>query len=74
MTKRIIIIFIVAALAYYAGSKGITTGDITDWFEVSNIKEILKNILGKTIEIAQEKEVSKEAEKIIMDIKENISD
>ena len=55
MTKRIIIIFIVAALAYYAGTKGITIGDVTDWFEGSNIKEILKNLLSKTIEIAQEK-------------------
>ena len=38
------------------------------------ILALIKNILGKTIEIAQEKEVSKEAEKIIMDKKENISD
>ena len=74
MTKRIIIIFTVAALAYYAGAKGIKTGDITNLFEVNNIKEILKNILGKTIEIAEDKEVSKEAGRIIMDIKENISD
>ena len=73
MIKRILIIFIVAVLAYYAGAKGITTGDITDWFEESNILEILSKTLNKTIELAEEKQVAIKAEKIIDELKVNIT-
>ena len=73
MIKRILIIFIVAVLAYYAGTKGLTIGDITDWFEESNITGIIKQTLNKTIELAEEKQVAIKAEKIIHELKVNIT-
>ena len=73
MFKRIVIIGLVVVLAYYAGDKGITTGDITDWFEESNILEILSKTLNKTIELAEEKQVAIKAEKIIDELKVNIT-
>ena len=73
MIKRILIIFIVAVLAYYAGAKGLTIGDITDWFEESNITGIIKQTLNKTIELAEEEQVAIKAEKIIDELKVNIT-
>ena len=73
MIKRILIIFIVAVLAYYAGAKGLTTGDITDWFEESNITGIIKQTLNKTIELAEEEQVAIKTEKIIDELKINIT-
>ena len=73
MIKRIIIICLVVVLAYYAGAKGIKTGDITDWFEESNIVEILSKTFNKTIELAEEKQVAKTTEIIIDELKGKIT-
>ncbi len=73
MIKRILIIFIVAVLAYYAGTKGLTTGDIADWFEESNITGIIHKTFNKTIEFAEEKQVAIKAEKIIDELKGSIT-
>ena len=73
MIKRIIIIFFVAVLAYYAGAKGLTTVDIADWFEESNITGIINKTFNKTIELAEEKQVAKKAEKIIDELKGSIT-
>jgi len=73
MFKRIVIIGLVVVLAYYAGAKGLTIGDITDWFEESNITGIIKQTLNKTIELAEEKQVAIKAEKIIDELKVNIT-
>ena len=73
MIKRIVMIFIVAVLAYYAGAKGLTIGDVTDWFEESNIKGIIHKTFNKTIELAEEKQVTIKAEKIIAKFKGSIT-
>ena len=73
MFKRIVIIGLVVVLAYYAGAKGITTGDITDWFEESNITGIIHKTFNKTIELAEEKQVAIKAEKIIEELKGRIT-
>ena len=73
MIKRIVIICLIAVLAYYAGAKGLTIGDITDWFEESNITGIIKQTLNKTIELAEEEQVAIKAEKIIDELKVNIT-
>ena len=74
MIKMIVIICLVAILAYYAGAKGITPGNISDWIEESNITETLKNILSKTLKLAEEKQVVEKAENLIVDLKEKIPD
>ena len=73
MFKRIVIIGLVFVLAYYAGTKGLTTGDIADWFEESNITGIIHKTFNKTIEFAEEKQVAIKAEKIIDELKGRIT-
>ena len=74
MIKRIIIICLVAVLAYYAGTQGLSDGNIADWIEESNITETIKKSLSKTLELAEEKQVTEKVEKIIDDIKDKLSD
>ena len=70
MIKRIILISLVAVIAYYAGIQGITPGNITDWFEGNKITETLKSTLSKTLELAEEKQVAEKAGNLIDDLKE----
>ena len=44
MIKRIILISLVAVFAYYAGTQGLTPGNIKDWFEGKNISETLHHL------------------------------
>ena len=74
MIKRIILISLVAVIAYYAGIQGITPGKITDWFEGNKITETLKITVSKTLELAEEKQVAEKAGNLIDDLKENVSD
>ena len=74
MKKRIVIIGLVAGFAYYAGTHGITLGNIGDWIEEMNITETLKNTLNKTLELAEEKQVVEKAGILIDDLKEKVSD
>ena len=73
MFKKILIICLIAGFAYYAGAKGLTIGDITDWFEESNITGIIHKTFNKTIELAEEKQVTIKAEKIIDELKGRIT-
>ena len=74
MIKRIILISLVAVFAYYAGTQGLTPGNITDWFEENKITETLKSTLSKTLELAEEKQVAEKAGILIDDLKEKVSD
>ena len=62
MIKRIILISLVAVFAYYAGTQGLTPGNIKDWFEGKNISETLKTNLSKTLELTEEKQRVQELE------------
>ena len=74
MIKRIILISLVAVFAYYAGTQGLTPGNIKDWFEEKIITETLKSTLSKTLELAEEKQVAEKARNLIDDLKEKASD
>ena len=74
MIKRIVIVCLVALFAYYAGAVGLTPVNIADWIEEINITETLKNTLSKTLELAEEKQVSEKAGNLIVDLKEIVSD
>ncbi|MFL2743889.1 MAG: hypothetical protein ACJ0BM_03530 [bacterium] len=73
MIKRIILISLVAVFAYYAGTQGLTPGNIKDWFEEKKITETLKSTLSKTLEIAEEKQLAEKAGNLIDDLKEKVS-
>ena len=74
MKFRIVKLCLVAGFAYYAGSKGITLGNIADWIEKSNITGTLKNTLSKTLELVEEKQVKEKTGILIDELKEKISD
>ena len=65
MIKNTIFIFLVAILAYYAGAKGLTPVKVLDWFEKREINQTIEDVFNKSIEIAQQKEVSEKATGII---------
>ena len=74
MIKRIIIICLIAALAYYAGIQGLAPENIADWFEESNIIQTLQNAFYKILELAEEEQVVEKAGDVIEKVKEKISD
>jgi len=66
MIKRIILISLVALFAYYAGTQGLTPGNITDWFEENKITETLKSTLSKTLNLRKRNRLQKKPEILLM--------
>ena len=58
MIKQIILIFLVAVFAYYAGAKGLTPAKVMDWFDERNITQTIEDVFNKTIEIAEQKKIA----------------
>ena len=51
MIKRIIFIFLLALIAYYAGTQGLTPGNVVDWFNERDFVQTFKDVLNKMIEM-----------------------
>ena len=51
MIKRIIFVFLVALIAYYAGTQGLTPGNVVDWFNERDFVQTFKDVLNKMIEM-----------------------
>ena len=45
MIKQIILIFLVAVFAYYAGAKGLTPAKVMDWFDERDITQTIDCLL-----------------------------
>ena len=73
MIKRIIFVCIVSVLAYYAGSQGLTLGNVIDWFADNDILQTLKEKFNEIFNLAEEKQVAEKAGKIIDILKEKLS-
>ena len=54
MFKRIIFVSLIAIVAYYAGSQGLTSGNFVDWFTGNDILQISKDKLKELFELAEE--------------------
>ena len=54
MIKQIILIFLVAVFAYYAGAKGLTPAKVMDWFDERDVTQTIEDLFHKTIEIAEQ--------------------
>ena len=45
MFKRIILVCLIAVIAYYAGAQGLTLGNVLDWFTENDIFQISKKAI-----------------------------
>ena len=59
MIRQIILICLVAFLAYYAGANGLTVSKLMYWFDESEITQTVEDVYNKTIEIAEQKTIAK---------------
>ncbi len=73
MIKRIIFVCIVVVIAYYAGTQGLTPGNVIDWFADNDILQTLKEKIIEIFYLAAEQQVDQEAGKIIDNLKEKVS-
>ena len=73
MIKRIIFVCLIAVIAYYAGTQGLTSGNVIDWFADNDILQTLKEKFNEIFNLAEEKQVAEKAGKIIDILKEKIS-
>ena len=58
MIKKILFIFLVAAISYYAGSQKIELKDIKNFFEEKNITKTFNKTINKTFEFVKEKNLN----------------
>ena len=70
MIKQIILIFLVAVFAYYAGAKGLTPAKVMDWFDERNITQTIEDVFNKTIEIAEQKKITEKTSGLIDSFKQ----
>ena len=73
MIKRIIFVCIVVVIAYYAGTQGLTPGNIDNWFADNDILQTLKEKFDEIFNLAEEQQVDEKAGKIIDNLKEKVS-
>ena len=57
MIKRIIIVFILVVIAYYAGTQGLTPGNVIDWFADNDILQILKDKFSEIFNLVEKQQV-----------------
>ena len=70
MIKQIILIFLVAVFAYYAGAKGLTPAKVMDWFDERNITKTVEDVFNKTIEIVEHKKIAEKTSGVIDSFKD----
>jgi Fe2+ or Zn2+ uptake regulation protein len=73
MIKRLLIISLVAVIAYYAGAQGITPGNLVDWFEERKITQTIKTTIYKTLELVEDQQLVEKSENVIESLKEKVS-
>jgi len=59
MFKRIILVCLIAVIAYYAGAQGLTPGNVVDWFTENDILQTSKEALKEIFELAEENRLLK---------------
>ena len=73
MFKRIILICLIAVIAYYAGAEGLTLGNVVDWFTENDIFQISKEAMKEIFELAEEQQVVEKAGVVIDSLKEKVT-
>jgi len=54
MFKRIILVCLIAVIAYYAGAQGLTPANVVDWFTENDILQTSKEALKEFFELSEE--------------------
>jgi len=57
MITRIIFVFILVVIAYYAGTQGLTPGNVIDWFADNDILQILKDKFSEIFNLVEKQQV-----------------
>ena len=73
MFKRIILVCLIAVIAYYAGAQGLTLGNVADWFTENDIFQTSKEALMEIFELAEEQQVVEKAGGVIDSLKEKVT-
>ena len=73
MFKRIILVCLIAVIAYYAGAQGLTLGNVVDWFKNNDIFQTSKEALKGIVELAEEQQVVEKAGGVIDSLKEKVT-
>ena len=73
MFKRIILVCLIAVIAYYAGAQGLTLGNVVDWFTENDILQTSKEALKKIFELAEEQQVVEKTGEVIDSLKEKVN-
>ena len=73
MIKRIILVCLIVVIAYYAGTQGLTLGNVLDWFTENDILQTLKEALKKIFELAEEQQVVEKTSGVIDSLKEKVN-
>ena len=73
MIKRIIFVCIVVVIAYYAGTQGLTPGNVFGWFADNDILQTLKEKFDEIFNLAEEQQVDEKVGKMIDNLKEKVS-
>ena len=73
MFKRIILVCLIAVIAYNAGAEGLTLGNVVDWFTENDIFQISKEAMKEIFELAEEQQVVEKAGVVIDSLKEKVT-
>ena len=73
MFKRIILVCLIAVIAYNAGAEGLTIGNVVDWFTENDILQTSKEALKEIFELAEEQQVVEKAGVVIDSLKEKVT-
>ena len=73
MFKRIILVCLIAVIAYYAGAEGLTPRIVVDWFTENDIFQISKEAMKEIFELAEEQQVVEKAGVVIDSLKEKVT-
>ena len=73
MFKRIILVCLIAVIAYYAGAEGLTPIIVVDWFTENDIFQISKEAMKEIFELAEEQQVVEKAGRVIDSLKEKVT-
>ena len=73
MFKRIILVCLIAVIAYNAGAEGLTLGNVVDWFTENDIFQISKEAMKEIFDLAEEQQVVEKAGGVIDSLKEKVT-